>query len=87
MSVLRHSRRPKSSQSDLAGEKARRTFSSTDGRAPGYRLSLDHFETVKRFSLARTSLVNEPGNGDETIAAVYEFTKRTQEMLLADWAQ
>ena len=86
MSVLRHSRRPKG-QSVGPAEKARRKFSSTDGRAPWYRLSLDHFETVKRFSLARTSLVNEPGNGDETIAAVYEFTKRTQEMLLADWAQ
>ena len=30
------------------GEKARRKFSSTGGRAPGYRLSQDHFQTVKR---------------------------------------
>ena len=30
------------------GEKARRKFSSTSGRAPGYRLSQDHFQTVKR---------------------------------------
>ena len=31
-----------------AGEKARRKFSSTGGKAPGYRLSPDHFQTVKR---------------------------------------
>ena len=30
------------------GEKARRKFSTTGGRAPGYRLSQDHFQTVKR---------------------------------------
>ena len=30
------------------GEKARRKFSSTGGRAPGYRLSQDHFQMVKR---------------------------------------
>ena len=30
------------------GEKARRTFSSTGEKAPGYRLSPDHFQTVKR---------------------------------------
>ena len=30
------------------GEKARRKFSSTGGKAPGYRLSPDHFQTVKR---------------------------------------
>ena len=30
------------------GEKARRKFSSTGGRAPGYRLSQDYFQTVKR---------------------------------------
>ena len=30
------------------GEKARRKFSNTGGRAPGYRLSQDHFQTVKR---------------------------------------
>ena len=28
--------------------KARRTFPSTSGRAPGYRHSPDHFQTVKR---------------------------------------
>ena len=39
-----HPRRPRGSQS---GEKARRKFSSTGGRAPGYRLSPDHFQTVK----------------------------------------
>ena len=31
-----------------AGEKARRKFSSTGGKAPGYRLSPDHFQAVKR---------------------------------------
>ena len=31
-----------------AGEKARRTFSSTGGKTPGYWLSPDHFQTVKR---------------------------------------
>ena len=30
------------------GEKARRKFSSTGGKAPGYLLSPDHFQTVKR---------------------------------------
>ena len=34
------------------GEKARRKFSSTDGRAPGYRSSPDHFQRVTRM-LAR----------------------------------
>ena len=34
-------------QSVGPGEKARRKFSSTGGRAPGYRLSPDHFQTVK----------------------------------------
>ena len=34
-------------QSVEPGEKARRKFSSTGGRAPGYRLSPDHFQTVK----------------------------------------
>ena len=38
-------------------------------------------------SLARTSLVNEPGKCGETIAIVYELTKRTQEELFADLAQ
>ena len=36
--------------------------------------------------LARTSVVNEPGKFGETIAVVYELTKRTQEKLFADWA-
>ena len=40
-----------------------------------------------KVSLARTSLVNEPGKCGETIAVVYELTKRTQEKLFADWAQ
>ena len=35
-------------QSVGPGEKARRKFSSMGGRAPGYRLSPDHFQTVKR---------------------------------------
>ena len=30
------------------GEKARRKFPSTGGKAPGYRLPPDHFQTVKR---------------------------------------
>ena len=34
-------------QSVELGEKARRKFSSTGERAPGYRLSPDHFQTVK----------------------------------------
>ena len=34
-------------QSVELGEKARRKFSSSGGRAPGYRLSPDHFQTVK----------------------------------------
>ena len=34
-------------QSVEPGEKARRKFSRTGGRAPGYRLSPDHFQTVK----------------------------------------
>ena len=35
-------------QSVGPGEKAQWTFSSTGGRAPGYRLSPDHFQTVNR---------------------------------------
>ena len=35
-------------QSVGPGEKARRKFSSMGGRAPGYRLSPDHFQTAKR---------------------------------------
>ena len=34
-------------QSVEPGEKAPRKFSSIGGRAPGYRLSPDHFQTVK----------------------------------------
>ena len=34
----------------------------------------------------KESLVNEPGNCGEIIAVVYDLTKRTQEMLFADWA-
>ena len=39
-------------QSVWSGEKTQRKFSSTDGRAPGYRVSTGHFQTVKRM-LAR----------------------------------
>ena len=35
-------------QSVGPAEKALRKFSSTGGRAPGYRLSQDHFQTVRR---------------------------------------
>ena len=35
-------------QSVGSGEKARRKFSSTGGRASEYRLSPDHFQTIKR---------------------------------------
>ena len=35
-------------QSVGPGEKALQKFSSTSGKAPGYRLSPDHFQTVKR---------------------------------------
>ena len=35
-------------QSVGRGEKARRKFSSMGGKAPGYRLSQDHLQTVKR---------------------------------------
>ena len=35
-------------QSVGPGEKARRKFSSTDGKAPGYWLSPDHFQTVEQ---------------------------------------
>ena len=35
-------------RSDGPGEKARQKFSSKGGKAPGYRLSPDHFQTVKR---------------------------------------
>ena len=35
-------------QSVGPGEKALQKFSSTSGKAPGYRVSPDHFQTVKR---------------------------------------
>ena len=38
-------------------------------------------------SLASTTLANEPDKYGETIAVVFELTKRTQEMLFANWAQ
>ena len=41
---------------------------------------------VKR-SIARTTSVNEPDRYGETIAVVYEHTKRTRKMLIADLAQ
>ena len=41
-----HPRRPRGDV--RPGEKARRTFSSMGGKAPGYRLSPDHFQTVKQ---------------------------------------
>ena len=31
-----------------AGEMARRKFSRTGGRTPGYQISLDHFQTASR---------------------------------------
>ena len=37
--------------------------------------------------IARTTSVNEPDKYGETIAVVYEHTKRTREMLIADVAQ
>ena len=39
------------------------------------------------YEYACTTLVNEPDKYGEIIAVVYEHTKRTQEMLFADWAQ
>ena len=43
---LTHPRRPRGSQSGWG--KARRKFSSTSGRTPGYLLSADHFQAVKQ---------------------------------------
>ena len=44
-----HPRRPRGGQSGREKRKrARRKFSSTGGKAPGYRISPDHFQTVKR---------------------------------------
>ena len=42
-----HPRRPRGSQSG-AGEMARRKFSRTGGRTPGYQISPDHFQTASR---------------------------------------
>ena len=42
-----HPRRPRGSQSG-AGEMARRKFSRTGGRTPGYQVSPDHFQTALR---------------------------------------
>ena len=42
-----HPRRPRGSQSE-AGEMARRKFSRTGGRTPGYQVSPDHFQTALR---------------------------------------
>ena len=42
-----HPRRPRGSQSE-AGEMARRKFSRTGGRTPGYQVSPDHFQTASR---------------------------------------
>ena len=49
--LLSATQRPSSEtqgQSVGSGEKARRKFSSTGERAPGYRLSPDHFQKFKR---------------------------------------
>ena len=43
-----HLWRPRGRQSGWETRKARQKFSSTGGRTPGYRLSPDHFQTVKR---------------------------------------
>ena len=45
--LARHPRRPRGSQSE-AGEMARRKFSRTGGRTPGYQISPDHFQTASR---------------------------------------
>ena len=44
---MTHPRRPRGSQSG-AGEMARRKFSRTGGRTPGYQVSPDHFQTALR---------------------------------------
>ena len=46
MNKTSHPRRPRGGQSGL-GIMRRRKFSSTCGKAPGYPLSPDHFQTVK----------------------------------------
>ena len=45
--INQHPRRPRGSQSG-AGEMARRKFSRTGGRTPGYQVSPDHFQTASR---------------------------------------
>ena len=52
-----------------------------------FQLIARSFVSDLEVSLASTTLVNEPDKFGETIAVVYELTKRTQEMLFADWAQ
>ena len=47
LSSVHHPRRPRGSQSG-AGEMARRKFSRTGGRTPGYQVSPDHFQTALR---------------------------------------
>ena len=39
------------------------------------------------FPFTHNQLVNEPHRYGETIAVVYQHTKRTEEMLFADWEQ
>ena len=48
MCVLSHPSSETQGQSVGQGDKVRRKFSSKGGRAPGYRLLQDHFQTVKR---------------------------------------
>ena len=47
-SLGKHASSETQGRSVESGEKARQKFSSTGGKAPGYRLSQDHFQTVKR---------------------------------------
>ena len=47
LQLYSHPRRPRDSQSE-AGEMARRKFSRTGGRTPGYQVSPDHFQTASR---------------------------------------
>ena len=69
-------------QSVGSGERAWRKFWSTGERAPEYQISNWKFPgCVHFFGAWATQAVIE------TIAVVYELTKRTQEKLFADWAQ
>ena len=52
-----------------------------------FQLISRSFVSDLEVSLASTTLANEPDKYGETIAIVFELTKRTQEMLFADWAQ